>query len=282
MKIIDNVVDFFGEKLIDKYRYNLDKDDLNLSTAYRRYLPDIKKAYGEAYYWHGTGRFHYHVNGESKYHSEITHEIDDVLVSIIKSKGLLPKYDFWTKIRSISFTKNRIYARAYAEFHQDENTPISYVFGSTNFWFWILATKQLWTGSIVANIRNVIKNFGNKDFKKDFCKWASYVQSDKRKQLVSMFTFYKLRSSISDNYGLIFGVKKEHIKEIRYHSLIERFESRCDHLVGFDKMTHLEVPLKNLEETLAILRKNRIKLPVLPIELCEIYLNSLDFRGLSN
>ncbi len=181
---------------------------------------------------------------------------------------------------SISLTKNRIYARAYVQFHQFERTPLLYEYGTTKFWFHTLGIKQLFTNNFGHNIISVMKMRTNKDFDNRFRQWAGYVRKDIKKHPISLLSFYKLRSDIYGNFGILFGIKKPSVQEIPFNSTIDRYEVRCIKAITFKQMTHAEVPLANVEETKKIFGGNKIKLPVLPIELSEIYCNSLNYEYL--
>lgn len=281
MKWVDRMVDFGGGLLINIFKYDRENDPLKMVLEYKKYKPMIERVFKQTHYWHGTGRFHYQYLGESKYHSGVSDMKVDVLMSVIKRGGLQPQYDFWTGLKTVSFTRNRIYARAYAEFHQFEQTPVSYVYGTTGFWFWILGTKQAFTGNLLLNIKSVNSGYKDKTFLNNFSRWASYVQNHPIKQAVSFFTFYKLRSSIRNNYGIVIGINNKRIKEVHYNPTVERFESRCTHQIKFEDMTHIEVPLRNVKETENILRNNKISVPVISMEYCEMYCNLIEFSKLA-
>lgn len=281
MKLIDKLVDTISSKLILIYKYNLQADPLKINTEYINRLDLIKSLYSDAYYWHGTGRYHYQHMGDSKYHSKVSDHIFDVLQSIIQQGGLTPQYDFWTQMASISITKNRIYARAYAQFHLNENTPLQYEYGTTKFWFYVLGIKQIFTNNFSHNIRRIKNMHMSKDFNNRFKQWAKYVRKDMTRQPISLFSFYKLRSDIIGNYGILFGIKRSSVREVKYNSTIERYEVRSVEPINFIHMTHLEVPLTHVEEVEKILKRNNIDLPVLPIEFTEIYCNSMKFEKFS-
>jgi hypothetical protein len=281
MKLVDELVNTISGQLISKYRYDFSTDPLGLSKQSKGLERTIKSLYGQAYYWHGTGRYHYKHSGESKYDSRATSQTVDVLQSIIKQGGLKPQYDFWMDMNSISLTKNRFHARAYAQFHQYKSDPLKYEYGTTRFWFYVLSMKQLFTNSFLRNISGIQNLKANSDFNSKFQQWGGYVRRDLVENPISALAFYKLRSDIPNNYGLLFGIKKNGVKELRYNPTIERFEVRSAHPATFKQMTHLEVPIANLEETQKMLNAGGIKLTLIPLELVEIFCNSLNFNRLA-
>ena len=103
---IEIIIDLLAILVSKKYNYNFKQDKLRLITLYQSHYELIKDLYKDAYYWHGTGRFHYKHKGSSKYDAGFSDELIDVLKSIISNDGLKPHYDFWTKLTTVSLTKN--------------------------------------------------------------------------------------------------------------------------------------------------------------------------------
>jgi hypothetical protein len=53
------------------------------------------------------------------------------------------------------------------------------------------------------------------------------------------------------------------------------FETRFTEKIALERITHVEVPCLALEETKVLFKKYRVKIEVLPIEVCEIYNSTL-------
>src|SRR4030042_2598517 len=233
MYLIDEIVDGISSKLLNSYKYDIQSDPLNIKTLYKSKLGLIKCLYKDAFYWHGTGRYHYQCGGKSKYHEKTGSGKIDVLESIIKHEGIVPQYDFWTKMRSVSLTKNRIYARAYAQFHQHYNKLLQYEYGTTKFWYFVFGVKQVFTNDYLHNIYRILNMLHSKDFNRKFAQWGKYVRKGTKRNPKSLLSFYKLRSDIRENYGILFGIKKTSVKEKKYNPTIERFEVRSINPIKF-------------------------------------------------
>lgn len=128
---MENIVLPFSSIFLRKFRIkNSKKNTRNLLREFAKIEALLTKLYTQASFWHGTGRYHYFYKGKNKYSRVDKSKTLDVLASIIKSGGIMPKYDPWIMIdgkntESVSLTKYRMYARCYAEFHRFEKTSLS-------------------------------------------------------------------------------------------------------------------------------------------------------------
>src|SRR5258708_18751676 len=148
-----------------------------LFPKYQNYLPVINSCYEEAYYWHGTGRYHYKLKGESKYDGIDFSQTYDVLQSIIDYGGITPKFDPVVTvnrkyINSISLTPYRMYGRAYDEFNQPQGEDLQYTFGSVKFWFYFLLPLQLFHRNVFLNLKGLWIYYRNKDFIDNTIPWT--------------------------------------------------------------------------------------------------------------
>jgi hypothetical protein len=256
-----------------------------LYPKYKNYIPVLKKCYKDAYYWHGTGRFHYEIKGNSKYDGVDFTKTYDVLESIIKSGGISPKLDPVIHVNkvyipSVSLTKYRMYARAYAGFNQYEKSEFEYVYGTTSFWYHFYLPLQLFYGSILENIKAAKKTISDKKFTKQAQPWIHTFKHSTTYQWNAL-NFYKLRSDIPENYGLLIGIKKEGAHVFHFNRTVERFESRADKLIKLSDITHLEVTLAKVKAVEEKLKQYKIKIPVIPLEIGELYSSTFSLEYLS-
>lgn len=246
----------------------------SLSSLYQKYLPLLKKSYNDAFYWHGTGRFHYKVTGKSKYDGVDHTQTYDVLQSIIDAQCLAPKYDPFVAFNkkfgeTISLSPYRIYARGYAEFNLPEEMPLQYTYGSTRFWHHFLAPINIMYGNPFLILMSVLIMEIYRPYKKYAARWTHTFRKTKNEW--SILDFYKLRSDIPHNYGVLIGIRKEGVHPIHFNKVVERFETRTDQPIEWKYFTHIEVPLSKVEETERLLKINNVILPVIPIEIGELY-----------
>ena len=282
--IFQKTTQFFGKINLRTFRFK-EKSSIAMHS-YKEYIPVIEKCYGLATYWHGTGRYHYHYSGNSKYEGVDDKTLLDVLDSIIESNGLIPRFDPWIKVsghtqESISVTPFRMYARVYAGFHQYEKNQFQYEYGTPKYWFYFLGILQLLEQKPVRNIKNALKMKYTKSFVKYSQTWMHTLRSDLNEKPLNPSKLYLLRSDIQDNYAILIGIKKEAVVPIHFDSIIERFETRTEKIIPLNDITHIEVPLRNVKETEEFLKTKNISLLVIPLEFGEIYCNKYSLKELS-
>ena len=284
MNVKEKIVATLGVNRLKMFCFK-EQDNKNFTT-YLKFLPPIEECYQSAFYWHGTGRYHYKYSGDSKYEGTHTNDHLDVLKSIINSNGLVPRYDPWIKADnafkdSISLTPFRMYARVYAEFHQNEKEPLQYEYGNPKYWFIYLGLLQVLEKKPFRNLTNALRMKYTKSFVKRSQTWMNTIRADLTHKPLNPSKLYLLRSDIPHNYGILFGIKKGSVNPIDLDPIVGRFETRSDKPITFDDITHIEVPLANLEETITLLKENNINIKVIPIEYGEIYCNKYSFQELS-
>lgn len=284
MGILGNYFLRTKEEKLKNFKYESLKEDRNgIFATYQEYLPLIKKCYEEDLYWHGTGRYHYEYDMNSREKEADQGNVFDVLESIIDRKAILAHRDLFLNFenqtaKTISLTPCRMYARCYAEIHQYELDPLKYEYGSVSFWISVIVPIQL-----VAVLRNnpvrvygphIKKIIGNiKGFKK-IRGWISTFRKDSREKKFSLLNIDKIRSDIEGNHGILIAFKKEMIKTTPFDKGMERFEARACGDIPFDALSHMEVPVANLEEIKNFLGSKKIMIPVIPIEYGERYCNN--------
>lgn len=277
MNIVDRIALFFGKRILRKYTKK------NFSI-YKQYESMIEDCYKNVEYWHGTGRYHYSYSGKSKYEGIKNNNYIDVLLSIINEGGLAPHFDPWIPVEgkigeTTSLTRFRMYARLYAEIHQYEKNNFEYEYGSLKFWFVFLLIFQIRAGKFLRNIKNGYHMFTSRKFKNDSQVWMKTLRKDLDRNPVKLHEFYNLRSDILLNYGLLFGIRNS-IATMPLDEFTKRFETRTNKKITFDDMSHIEVPLANLQETQKLFDQYNITLQILPIEFGELYMSKKDLKNL--
>jgi len=258
-----------------------------LRDKYVEYLPQIEKCYKAAGYWHGTGRYHYRHAEDSRYEGAGKGEVTDVLASIIIKEGLTAHEDLWITIdgqhkKTVSVAPLRMHARLFAHIHLREGVWLPYVFGGTRFWMGIiivLATKEL-IFTLHGKGRKLLRQslFARSSLR-NFRTWGSALRRLDEFKVLPLWRAYDLRSDIAGNYSILFGIKKSAINN-GLVPFIEKLEVRVPGPVTLADMTHLEVPLENVEETKRVLRERNVSLPVIPLEFSEIYCSQFPLQKL--
>lgn len=126
---------------------------------------------------------------------------------------------------------------------------------------------QLWRGTKAATDKSRYATKGPT--------WAktinNTIQSKGNAYADLLYIMGECTSNISNNYGILFGIKQTKKVEAQINPIIAMFETRFTEPLPFNDLTHIEVPLAHLQETETILRRNNIHLPIFPIEICEMY-----------
>ncbi|MCJ7740889.1 hypothetical protein MUP32_06295, partial [Candidatus Microgenomates bacterium] len=127
------------------------RDEPALARLYQEYQSlskDIARLYGEAAFWHGTGKFKLDVQ---------TRHPTDVLSGIAK-EGIIPHPDVWVyqdgkPLVSTSLANSRMYARVYAQMHEAEGSNLQYLFGSRYFW-----ASFFYDGMVLPYLKNFFRS----------------------------------------------------------------------------------------------------------------------------
>lgn len=245
-------------------------------SEYLKFKSIIKKLYQRDLHWHGTGRYHYNLDYDGP---QETTDIVDTLKGILKDKGLLPLVrDPWMKSNNeykvtISLAKIRMYAAVYAFMSQKEKERI-YTYGSRFFWLFMIDMTNFFEEPI-----DVIKHFfiftfriGNKTLRKYQSKFRSHSKLvDFKTFFLQLFYMSTMRSDIPGNYPIIIAIKRKNLRCLNINTGFDYFESRVDKPVKLEDISHFEVPSNNIDETLELLKKYSIKIPVISIESAEVY-----------
>jgi len=278
-----------SEKHLRKYRDAAKHMRAEFLHQYYSYLPEIERCYERAGYWHGTGRYHHYHADDSRYQNVDMKRVVDVLESILEEGALTKHTDLWVKFhgqlkKTVSVAPSRMHARLYAHIHLREGVWLEYVFGGTRFWmgfFVLLASWQIFAKSSQEERRFAKWTILNRNLFKQVRAWGSAVCNLDRYKILPFWRAYDLRSDIAENYGILFGIKREAIQGDGMLPFIKRLEIRIEQEITLADMTHVEVPLENVEETKRMLVSKKIPLPVIPLEFGELYCSQFPLTKLA-
>jgi len=290
MSFITNFILSKGQKDLRKFEYEKTSASsvVDVFSRYEEYLPLMEQCYRVELYWHGTGRYHYEYTMGSRVGEVDTHNYFDVLGSIIKNDGLIPHQDLFVSLdeqkKTISLTPYRMYARCYAEIHQYEKAALLYEYGDIAFWMKIIILLQ-----VIALLKNnPFKNYVPRLFKiikggnisRNVNGWVGALRSDANKRQLSIRHLDMVRSDIPENYGILLAFKKSSVETVSFDEGVERFEVRTNNKITLSDLSHVEVPLVNVQVTRELLEESSLKISVIPIEFAERYCNKYSLREL--
>lgn len=257
------------------------------SEDYLKWLPDIEKYLPEATYWHGTGRFQYRRTDTSN-HQAGAEETTDILNSIITKDGLVPHLDPWIDSggKTVSLGTARIHSRIFARSHLHEDDSLLYELGSYSFWIRLYAKLLFFWGlrdfkSFCCLAGNICKRSTLSDIQIR----ASLIRKPyKSQRVISMRNLLKAEvpgSDIIGNYPVLVGIKGDLDSLFDKIPLTHKVEVRSLTTVPMRKFSHLEVPLAKVQETKDLLRQSGIDLPVLPLEMVDLYVSQTPLSELA-
>ncbi|MBC7837014.1 hypothetical protein H7X87_04560 [Acetobacteraceae bacterium] len=288
MNLAERLLVSRSEKHLQKYRDAAKHVHTEFLRQYYAYLPEIESYYDQAGYWHGTGRYHYYHGDDSRYEGVNTKHVVNVLESILDHRALTGHQDLWITgdgkfEKTVSVAPIRMHARLFAHIHLREGVWLPYVFGGTRFWMGIiiaLASKEL-IFTLRGDGRTFLKNaLLNRTSLKNFRTWASAIRNLDDFKVLPLWRAYDLRSDIVGNYAILFGIKRSAIQGDGVLPFIKGLEVRVAKSIRLGDMTHIEVPLENVEETKRILSAKNISLPIIPLEFGELYCAQFPFKKL--
>lgn len=251
---------------------------------------EIERVLSNTEYFHGTGAKHYSNNGH-KYNGTDHTQVNDSLKSFLQD-GILPQKDIFNEVfdgssGTISLTKLNPYARVYASLFLEEGNNLEYEFGSRAFWWRYLLLKMVinsltdtkfLTDKIRGSISRILdleerERYSNerRNRKKMTQNWTSSFRRDKKYAKRPIGVMEKAKSDIEGNFPIIFGVKPSTVETIPLSiRSAGMYESRTQHPILPEKFSHIQVPLRNLEEVQNRIAEVGLNLPVVPIEFAEI------------
>ncbi|MFZ1019606.1 MAG: hypothetical protein WAN61_01245 [Minisyncoccia bacterium] len=286
MNIFNKVVISEAEHILKPHRKKAEVFKNDNFTEYQKYLPLINEKYKELFYWHGTGRFHYHHANESRYEEKDQNQYVDIIESIL-GNGLTPHFDPFIKvngqyIKTISLTKYRMHARLYSGVHRYKDNFSLYEFGTTKYWlylFVILVTIEI-IKHPTKNARDFVKNVFNKRGRSSLRQWPEAIKKTEGMSDLSLLKAYKWHSDIIGNYPILFGIKKDEIKGLQIGQFLDSLETRTPQTISIENFTHMEVPLDRVREMEKLLQSKNIKLIVIPMEFGEVYSSQFSVQKL--
>jgi hypothetical protein len=267
---------------------NLSKDDIvptsevlqqpspELLGIFQQYEQQVAELYSQVDQWHGTGR--YQVVYEDEGRTRVK-EVQDILKHIAES-GLKPQADNFDKLRgrgtsSISTTVARPYAMMYAALHN--GNELQYRFHDSKYW-----TMQTALGAfrrIPEVILEEYRNYGLKGVIE-----ARPTMMRKGKVTDAMNWKKKVDPSILgefEDYPIVIGLREGAFNPVRMSMLIKAYhEQRSHDPIPLDTFSHIEVPLSHMDESKQILEEKGVTLPVIPMEMGEIYSTKFSPRSL--
>ena len=264
-----------AEQKLTPYRAQAEVVKQARALEYQKYLPKISDLYRQTTHWHGTGRFRYERNKDSRY---------DVLIGIIDSNGLQPYRDPWIDSggNTVSLATVRMHSRLFARIHACENTALVYELGSIKFWLRLYTFLLfVWICTDRHAQKTVIGGLLRRSFFRDIRMWESAIRKPDNKKIVSILNGFRRQILVSDiegNYPILIGIVAETKDLIETTPIARRVERRSLKLITLTQCTHIEVPLQNVAETEKILKEKGVSLPVIPLEFGDLYLadQSLD------
>ena len=88
-------------------------------------------------------------------------------------------------------------------------------------------------------------------------------------------------SDIPGNYPLLFGIAGNDLDLVGTIPLVHAVEARSLSPVRLENITHLEVPLANVEETRKLLNEKDIQVPVIPLEYADAHMSGIALQELA-
>ena len=235
-------------------------------------------------FYHGTGRYAYQIINESKYEGT-SNQATDVLEKIL-NEGINPNKDLFNEDlfleaskNTISLSKNRTYAKLYAMLFMDQNQKLDFQFLSQKFlWYiflFLISKKILFKTSGKVLKKSFLKRLesNNKPKSFDVDLWSSTFRNDNKFKGKRLSLLLNGNSTIHENYPVVLGVKKNQIQTLNLDDKphFKIFESRTDQIISPEKITHLQVPFKKIDETQNLILKFDLDIPILPLEYLELY-----------
>jgi len=244
----------------------------------------IETILGDTEFYHGTGRYAYKTVNESKYEGT-SNQTSDVLENILKV-GINPNKDLFNEDlfsdsskSTISLSKNRTYAKLYAMLFMDQNQRLDFQFLSQKFlWFvflFLISKQILFKTSKKILKDSYFKRLEAKNNPKSFDVnlWSSTFRNDCKYKDKSLRLLLEGNSTISENYPVVLGIKKNQIQTLNLDDKphFKIFESRTTQPILPDKLSHIQVPFKKIDETQNLIANFNLNIPVLPLEYLELY-----------
>lgn len=237
-------------------------------------LDNYLKTTKNSKFWHGTGKYHY--KGSATI---------DVLLNIIKYKGLTPTKDVYGVVlngkitNTVSLSTSRIIARSYSDINGKGKFELNR-YGDTLTWvsyYYGLFYAHLYTFDLYKIIK-YYKTWHQLSHNEDgHNEWGKKTNKNAK----DVWDIFYLGSDIEDNYPILFGIKT--LKScLAIDKKYQKYEVRSSKLISLADLSHIEVPLKKVNEVNNLLNNFSINIPVCSIELGEYASSKQTFSKLLN
>lgn len=255
-----------------------------ITQSQEKVFAEIETILQNTEFYHGTGRYAYEIINESKYEGT-SNQTTDILEKIL-TEGINPNKDLFNddlfleaSKNTISLSKNRTYAKLYAMLFMDQNQKLDFQFLSQKFlWFMFLlliSKKILFKTSGKFLKKSFLKRLESKSKPKsyDVNLWSSTFRNDNKYKGKSLSLLLNGNSTIHENYPVVLGVKRNQIQTLNLDNKphFKIFESRTDQSILPEKISHIQVPFKKIDETQILISKFDLEIPILPLEYLELY-----------
>jgi len=259
----------------------------NHGALFLQQEPEIIDLLKKTGFYHGTGAYHYHFGKESKYTSNVFF-IKNSLRDILQN-GLVPQHDVFNSIfktesiNTISLTRNRQYALAYAQLYFTNKTRTQYSYGPPALWVSGIAIRL-----ILGSLRRKLSYSGLKEwpaevrqYKRALHHWTKSFRRDGLYEGKSFSLCISGQSDIPDNFGMIIGINENSVNAIKInYPNVSKDETRVAHTIASKEFIHIQVPLECVTEVKELLKKLQMNIPIVPIEYVELHNHKLGLRKL--
>lgn len=265
-----------AEKRIAQFENNYGLLTSEQISEYQNLLPIIEKIYRETKYWHGTGRLQY-ARSTSRYDTINNFETIDILDSILSDDKLKPHPDISCStilhrrtFSTVPLSDKRILARIYACLYFYEKENLFYEFGNKKLWYPIIGALD------ACDLNFVLFNIIHLPKTSITWHWIQAFRKNLKKfDVINVFKIHELSSDIQKNYPILFGVKENAFHKAHINPILDNYEVRTYDSIFLDGITHIEVPLRNIQETAELMKKYNISVPLIPMEYFELYCSTL-------
>jgi hypothetical protein len=250
-------------------------------------------------YYHGTGAYHYEFEG-TKYYG--TPKGTRYSLESLLSDGLVPQRDFFNEVfktgaeKTTSLSKNRVYARCYADLFMEEGTELAYCYGPPQFWGVLVAAKMA-ACQMSTDVKNQrkLRIEGKKQeidyeqrreaYRNNHCMlsgWTRSFRKDGKYEMKNFLFALGAKSDIPGNFGIIIGVKKGIVSPlpIKYTG-VALYEDRTTRHIHPNEYSLIQVPLKKADFVRRELDRLGADIPIFPIEFVELINHELGFSAVS-
>jgi len=238
-------------------------------------LQEIESIYAHVWRWHGTGRYQ-HRNGETI----------DLLQQMIEDGGMTPQLDKLDPVAremlSISTSPSRMYARPYADMHHGRDQPLSYRYGKASKWAKYFMAPYPIEAAMEAKLwRKDVRRAFRRGAEESMANFQGKTNRTPEAANSMIYEMLDEGSDIPGNYPMLIGFREGAFADTVKSKALARHESRSSEHTPWERLTHIEVPFENVEETRRQLEEaGQLLVPVIPIELGEYYCSKFDFTDL--